>query len=298
MALVPIAVGGSPYFLRLGTLMLFYIVCAVAFNIIFSHTSQLFLCQGALAGFSAFFSVVITRELAIPWWVTMPLGVLFAGAIGASFSYISVRRGLGVIFVGVITLAFTLAFHNLILGLRQFTGGETGIVTRGLGPEIFQNLSTSYYIFLATLLLVLLLYHFLVSSQIGLAFKALSDDELSAELAGIDVTRYKVFGAFIGSALLGIIGSFHCYYNGFINPDVFSFINIDVVVMVMLFFGGRATLLGPLVGGVTFTVVNEVVRPLGMLSVFVYGALLIALFFVFRKGLVVVLREAVKFYLP
>jgi len=45
-------------------------------------------------------------------------------------------------------------------------------------------------------------------------------------------------------------------------------------------------------------VVNEVVRPLGMLSVFVYGALLIALFFVFRKGLVVVLREAVKLHLP
>jgi branched-chain amino acid transport system permease protein len=298
LVLLSVVIGHAPYLLRLGTLMLIYMTCAVAFNIIFGHTGQLFLCQGALAGSSAFFSVVLIRELAITWWVAISFGALLSAAIGASFSYVSVRRGLGVIFVGIITLAFTVVFHTLILGLRRFTGGELGIVIRELGPGVFQNLSASYYIFLAILLLALLFYHFLVSSRIGLAFRALSDDELSAELAGIDVTRYKVLAASIGSALLGIMGSLYGYYNAFINADVFSLANIDVVVMVMLFFGGRATLLGPVAGGIVFTVVEELVRPLGALSLLVYGVFLVGLFLTFREGLVMALRKTFKLHIP
>lgn len=298
LALVPVAVWGSAYYLRLATIMLTYMSYVMAFNIIFGHTGQLFLCTGALAASSAYLSVVMTRELGVPPWVTIPLGVLCAGAIGALFSYVSVRRGLGVIFVGMVTLVFTFVFYNLILGLRGLTHGEDGLVTRGLGLGIFENPWSSYYIFLAILLLSLLFYHFLMRSRIGFAFRALRDDELTAELAGIDVTRYKVLAAFIGSVLLGIVGSLYSYYNGFINPDVFSFVRVDVVVLVMLLFGGMATLLGPILGGAVFTAVHEVVRPLGALSLLVYGVLLVVLFLTFREGLVMALRKAVKLHIP
>lgn len=298
LSLMPLLVGHIPYLLRLGTLMLGYMTFAVAFNVIFGLTGQLFLCQGALAGSSAYFSALLIRELAVCPWLAISLGVLLSSALGASISYASVRRGLGVIFVGIITLAFTLMFQTLILGLGQFTGGERGILTRELGPRIFHNPLASYYLFWGVLLLALLCYHLLVNSRIGLAMRALNDDELSAELAGIDVTRCKVLAASIGSAFLGLGGALYGYYNGFINPDVFSLVNIDIVVMVMLFFGGRATLLGPVAGGIAFTAVEELVRPLGAMSMLVYGVLLIALFVLFREGLVVMLRRALKSLLP
>lgn len=294
LASIPIFIDQTPYLLRLGTLMLNYMTFAVAFNIIFGLTGQLFLCQGALAGSSAYISVLLTRELAIPWWLATFVGILASSVIGASISYVSVRRGLGVIFVGIITLAFTLMFQTLILGLGHFTGGERGILTRELGPAVFQDLSASYYVFLAMFLFSLLCYHFLVSSRTGLALRALNEDELSAELAGIDVTQYKVFAALLGSAFFGLGGSLYCYYNGFINPDVFSLINIDIVVMVMLFFGGKATLLGPVAGGIAFTAIEELVRPLGALSMLVYGTLLISLFLLCREGFVVMLKKTLK----
>jgi branched-chain amino acid transport system permease protein len=298
LALIPLATGGSPYYFRLATLMLVYMTYAIAFNIIFGHTKQLFLCMGALAGCSAYISVVLIGELGLPPGVTMPLGVLFAGLLGAFFSYASVRRGLGVIFVGVITIAFSLVFHNLILGLRVFTYGEDGIVTRGLGFGVLEHALASYYILLAILLLVLLLYHFLISSRIGLAFRALSDNEKVAELAGIDVTRYKVFAAFIGSALFGIAGAFYAQYNGFISPAVFSFPSVDVVVFVMVLLGGMGTLVGPIIGAGVFTVVNELMRPLGYLNLLVYGVSLVVLFLLFREGLVVTLRKVVRLRIP
>ena len=294
LAAIPLAIGGSGFYMRLATVMLAYTAYTVAFNVIFGHTRQLFLCLGALSGSAAYFSVILSRQLGLPFWGSIPLGILLAGAIGAALSYVSVRRGLGIIFLGIVTLAFSLVFHNLLLGLRDFTRGETGIVTRDLGFSLMANQLSGYYVFLAILLLSLLLYLFLVGSRAGLAFRALTDDELTAELAGIDVTRYKVLAAFAGSALLGTVGAFYAYYNGFIGPEMFSINSVDTVVLVMLLFGGMGTFLGPVLGGVVFTVVNEVVRPLGPLNLLVYGALLVVLFVLFREGLVVALQRALK----
>ncbi len=294
LALLPLVLGGSSFYMRLATIMLVYMTYTIAFNLIFGHTRQLFLCLGALAGSSAYFSVILTRQLGLPPLGSIPLGILFAGALGAALSYVSVRRGLGTIFLGIVTLAFSLVFHNLLLGLRDLTKGETGIVTRGLGLAVMEDRWSGYYVFLAILVLSLLLYYFLVRSRIGLAFRALSDDELSAELAGIDVTRYKVLAAFVGSALLGTVGAFYAFYNGFIGPEIFSINSVDTVVLVMLLFGGMGTLLGPVLGGAVFTVVNELVRPLGPLNLLVYGALLVVLFVLFRDGLVVFLLKLGK----
>jgi branched-chain amino acid transport system permease protein len=242
--------------------------------------------------------VVVNRELGFTVWATMPLGVLFASFLGALFSYVSVRRGLGIIFLGIVTLAFSLVFQNLLLGLREFTKGEDGIVTRGLGFGLLENEWSSYYVLLAVLLSSLLLYHFLMGSRVGLAFKALSDDELTAELAGIDVTRYKVLAALIGSALTGTVGVFFAYYNGFISPTMFSIVSVDIVVLVMLVFGGMATLLGPIFGGAVFTIVNELVRPFGQLNLLIYGALLVVIFLLFREGLVMALRRVARLRVP
>lgn len=292
LALLPIATGGSPYYLRIITLMLVYMAYAVAFNVIFGHTKQLFLCLGPLAGASAYLSVVVTRELGVAPWLTIPLGVLLAGALGALFSYVSVRRGLGAIFVGIVTLAFSLIFHNVILGLRKLTNGETGLVTKGLGAPLLEHPVSSYYVFLALLVGSLIGYSVLMSSRVGMAFRALSDDELTAELAGIDVARCKVVAAAVGSVLIGIVGGCYAYYSGFIGPAMFSLIGVDIAVLITLLLGGMGTRMGPVLGGAAFTVVEELVRPFGQLNVLVNGGLLVVLFVGFRRGLVPVFAKA------
>lgn len=298
LALLPLATGGSPYYLRIITLMLVHMAYAVGFNMIFGHTKQLFLCLGALAGSSAYLSVVLTRELGASPWVTIPLGILLAGSLGGLFSYVSVRRGLGVIFLGVVTLAFSLIFHNVILGLREYTNGETGIVTRGLGVGVLERSPSSYYMFLVVLMGSLVVYHLVMRSRVGVAFRALSDDAFTAELAGIDIVWYKVLAASIGSVLMGVVGSFFAYYNGLVSPSLYSLVTVDIVVLITLLLGGMGSLVGPVVGGAVFTVIDELVRPFGHLNVLVYGTLLIALFLSFREGLVAVLRRTAKLPIP
>jgi len=298
LALVPAFTGDSPYYLRIATLALIYMAWTVAFNLIFGHTKQLFLCLGALAGSAAYVSVVLAKELQLSPWMTIPIGAGVASALGALFSYVSVLRGLGVIYLGIITLAFSLIFHNLVLGLRQFTNGETGLVTRGLGLALLEQPLPSYYLFLALLALSLAAYCVLMSSRTGMAFRALSDDELTAELAGIDVTRYKVLAAAVGSGILGLVGAFYAFYNGIVSPSVFSFVGVDIPVLIALVLGGIRTRLGPVLGAVAFALIEELVRPFGQLNVLVYGVLLIVLFVAFREGLVAMLRKTLGLPIP
>lgn len=298
LALVPLALGGSAYYLRISTLMLIYMAYAIAFNIIFGHTRQLFLCVGALAGCSAYISVLLVIRMGFSPWATIPVGILCAAILGGVITYVSVRRELGIIFVGIVTLVFSMIFHNLMLGLREWTNGETGIVTKGLGPAVLAPGLGSYYAILGVLMAALVLYHLLMRSRAGTAFRAIADDEFAAELAGIDVTKYKVLAAVVGSALIGAVGAIYAFYGGFINPTVYGFATVDVVVLVTLLLGGMGTLLGPIIGGVLFSILDELVRPLGRLNVLVYGVLIIVLVITFRHGLVAALRRVTGLRIP
>lgn len=286
LALVPALTGGSPYYMRLATLALVTMSWTVAFNLLFGHTKQLFLCLGALAGSAAYVSVVLARQWQLAPWITVPIGVATAAAFGALFSYVSVLRGLGVIFIGIVTLAFSLIFHNLVLGLRDWTNGETGLVSRGLGFALLERPLAAYYVFFALLAAALAVYGVLMRSKSGMAFRALSDDELTASLSGIDVTRYKVLAAAVGSAILGAGGALYGFYNGIVSPSVFSFVGVDIPVLIALLLGGMRTRLGPVLGAAAFALIEELVRPFGQLNVLVYGVLLIVVFLAFREGMV------------
>jgi ABC-type branched-subunit amino acid transport system permease subunit len=298
LALVPAVASGSPYYLRLATLTLVYMAWTVAFNLIFGDTKQLFLCLNALAGAAGYVTVVLTKQFDLSPWLSVPIGVATAAGLGALFSYVAVLRGLGIIFVGIVTLAFSLIFHNLVLGLRQFTNGETGLVTRGLGFPLLEQPLPAYYLFLAVLLIALGVYYALMASRMGMAVRALSDDELTAELSGVDVTWYKVLAAAVGSAILGLVGSLYAFYNGIVSPSVFSFVSIDIPVLIALLLGGMRTRLGPIIGAAAFALIEELVRPFGQLNVLVYGILLIVLFVAFREGLVPMLRKTLGVSLP
>ena len=286
LALVPALAGESAYYMRIATLALVVMSWTIAFNLLFGHTKQLFLCLGALAGSAAYVSVVLTQQWQLSPWVTVPIGVATAAVLGALFSYVSVLRGLGVIFVGIVTLAFSLIFHNLVLGLRELTNGETGLVSRGLGFALLERPVAAYYVFFTLLAIALAIYCALMRSKSGMAFRALSDDELTASLSGIDVTRYKVLAAAVGSAILGAGGALYGFYNGIVSPSVFSFVGIDIPVLIALLLGGMRTRLGPVLGAAAFALIEELVRPFGQLNVLVYGVLLIVAFLAFREGMV------------
>jgi branched-chain amino acid transport system permease protein len=286
LALVPLWLGDSRLMMRLAVDALVFGAYAIAFNLIFGSTNQLFLCVGALAGVGGYASAILTDRAGLPIAVAMVAATALAAALGGLLSWVAVRRSLDVIFTGIVTLAFSLAFANLLLGQRELTGGETGLVVSAGNDTFLGDRVAAYYVFLGMLVAFLVVFRTLQRSHIGWAFRALRDHELAAELAGVDVARYRVYAGLIGSAMLGITGAVFAHSDGFISPSTFEFGHVDVRVLVMLAFGGLGTLLGPVVGTVVFAVLDEVLVDAGQFRTVLYGLLIIALFLGFKRGAV------------
>jgi len=286
LALVPLWLGDSRVLMGVAVLGLAFICYAIGFNVIFGSTGQLFLCVGALAGLGGFGGAILADNVGLPIVVSILLATLAATLTGGLLSYVAVRRSLGVIFTGIVTLIFSLSFDALVLGLSHLTGGDTGRSIKSGADTFLREQVPPYYLMLALVLLFLLVHGLLRRSHVGWAFRALRDDEVAAELAGVDVARYRVYGALIGAAMLGLAGSTYAFTEGRISPTTFGFGEVDVVVLVMLAFGGIGTLYGPIVGAVTFTFVDEVLIDFGQLRQVAYGILIIILFLWMPRGLI------------
>ncbi len=294
LALVPLWLGDSRVMMGIAVLGLAFAAYTIAFNLIFGSTGQLFLCVGALAGIGGYGGAILADIVGLPIVVSIVLSTSAAALAGGLLSWVAVRRSLGVIFTGIVTLIFALTFENLLLGLGELTGGESGFLMEAGKGTFLRSQIPPYYLMLGMVLLTLFVYGSLRRSRYGWAFRALRDDEVAAELAGIDVARYRIFAATIGAAILGLAGALLAFTEGRVSPTTFGFAEVDVVVLVMLAFGGIGSFLGPILGALTFTVIDELLVEVGQLRVFIYGALVIALFLWLPRGVVPALDDLLR----
>jgi len=285
LALVPIWFSDSRSMMLVVTTGLLFAAYTIAFNLIFGSTGQLFLCVGALAGIGGFGSAILSDRYGIPFVLTMILAAMMAGVFGGLLSWVAVSRSLDTIFTGIVTLAFSLAFENFVLGSREYTGGENGLPISAGGDSIIGGQVAPYYVFLALVSAYLILYRLIQRSHMGLAFKALRDDEVAAELSGVNVARYRIIAGLVGSIMLGLAGACFAHYRGFIGDTTYSFGSVDVRVLVMLAFGGIGSLVGPIIGATVFTILDELLVDYAQLREVLYGVVTVVLFLSFRQGL-------------
>lgn len=283
---------------RLVSLVLVFALFTMGLNLVFGHTNQLFLFVGALAGVGAYTMSILAMEYAISPWMTLPLGALLAGGIGFLVSYVAAKRRFTVIVLAILTLALQLAFIELFIGAREITRGTTGYPFAGLEIEFladafgWDRFIAVYHLLAVSLVLALLLYGRLRRSKFGLAMATIRDDEIASETIGINVVRYKSLVGFTGAALIGYTGAFYIQLEGWVLPDMFTFVRVDILVLIMLVLGGMRTMWGPVVGAAVVIGLEEIVVELGQWRLSVLGLLLVILFLYFRRGIVPYVAEA------
>ncbi len=276
----------SPYTTGLVVEALLFASYGVGFNLIFGSTNQLFLCVGALASVGGYAAAILADRASLPIMAGVAAGTAIAAVVGGVLSWVAVRRSLGVIFTGIVTLVFSLAFGNLLLGKRDLTQGDTGLLVPGAAIRFADDQVAGYYLFAGVLVAFLIVFRLLQRSHVGWAFRALRDDETAAALAGVAVARYRIFAAVVGSAMIGLAGALHAYSEGFISPATYAFDQVDIRVLVLVAFGGLGTLLGPLLGAALFGYVDHALVGSGQLRDAFYGAIIVAIFLGFRRGFV------------
>lgn len=292
LALVPLVffAGGRSYLSRLFTLMLLFTILAIALNIAYGHGDVLFLCLGALSGLGAYTTLLTAEALGLSVWLTILPSALAVGLFAAVISYAASRRRFTLGISAIVTLAVQLSVIQILIGLDDLTGGSTGKPFSGLTVPAVEGLlpqpTALYYFLLVVLLVVLGVYSWLMSSRYGLAFEMLRQDKTSSETSGINVVKHQTLAGFVLGTIVGFVGPFFGQLNGIILPGMYTFLAIDVTVLIILILGGLRTMLGPVVSAGFIIFIEDFLSSFGTWRAVVFGAMLIVLFLYFRRGIV------------
>ena len=210
--------------------------------------------------------------------LVFPIALVLGGVAAAIFSLLvavpSFRtRG---DYLAVITLAVNFIFKGVVENLEAI-GGPRGFM--GMG-SVLGSMSAALdapwlmiWTFVAAVLTLLAIHNF-VGSTLGKGVIAIRDDEIAAEVMTVDTRRLKVAVFMLACGMAGIAGGIHGHLLGFINPSSY-FLLQSTILLVMVYLGGMGSLSGSVVSAIGFTLLLELMRPLGVLRWVVVPLLLI-----------------------
>jgi branched-chain amino acid transport system permease protein len=279
------------YVLQLMLVTFMWIAMASSWNIIGGYAGYISLGHGvffAIGGYVA--GLLLVRYGLSPLWTAL-LGGVLAVLVGLVLGLITLRTRGPAFIISTIAL---LLMVRLWFDNWEFIGGSSG-VSLPLPPFPTPWLKAPfYYAMLAAAVGAVLLSHRIKHSKFGLGLRAISQDEIKAEVAGIDTRLYKIL-AFASSAFfVAVVGGIWGYSLSYLRPTVFLALLVAAEMVLMPFIGGRGTVAGPVVGAVLLISVNEFsVARFGSseLNIVVTGGLLLAALLFFPAGIVGTLRN-------
>ena len=157
---------------------------------------------------------------------------------------------------------------------------------RGIRLIFEQDISNFQYLLIiyGLLAVVLALLVVMERTRLGRIFRMLGEDELLAEVQGIDRTRYKILAVVLAAAIAGIGGTLYAHMNTYVEPKIFN-VMLGVHSLAYGLIGGLGTVFGPLIGVALDIGVLESIRVFSGYRMIVFGGL-VALLLIWRpRGL-------------
>lgn len=282
------------YLLRVSTLAIITAILAVSVNLLVGFTGQISLGHSGFYGIGAYSFALLTTQLNWSIWLSLLAAFILSGFVGLIIGLPTTK--LKGHFLGIATLGFGIIVNVLLNNWISLTGGPVGIRNIpvfslfGISFE-YQNYFLSFTI--ACLLLIILFNYFLINSAIGRAWKCIKRDEISAEVSGINVYRYKLLAFALSGGIAGIAGSLYASFMNFVSPEAFD-TNQSITIITTVILGGAGTLAGPLLGTGILTVLNESLRDFQELRLIIYGLLLVVFIVFMPQGIYLFFKERVK----
>ncbi len=256
--LVPLTVG--EYHISIINLILIAVVGALGLNILVGYTGQISIGHGAFMSVGAYTAANLITRLDAPFWLALPAGGAMAALIGAVVGIPSLRiKGL---YLAIATLAAQLIIEWTINHVPWISGGiQASIeVPRPTFFGIQLRTQAQLYLFLMTFVVIAIVATMnLMRSRIGRAFIAIRDQDIAAEIIGIDIFRFKLWAFAISSFYAGVTGVLYTYYLGIANYEQFQ-IGVSIDYLAMIIIGGLGSVLGSIFGAIFVTLLPIATR--------------------------------------
>lgn len=247
------------YLLYVANMIGFAIIAAVGLNLLTGFTGQISLGHAAFVGVGAYTSAILVTRLGFSFWLSIPFAGLVAAIAGMIIGIPSLRvKGL---YLCIATLAAQFIFEFVFIHWESMTNGITGlnIPCPSIGGFEFVTEKEFYWITLLFVVLGVGYARNLVRSRMGRAFVAIRDRDLSAEIIGINLFRYKLSAFAISSFYAGVAGALWVTFLKVVTPDHFPFI-LSIHYLAMIIVGGLGSILGSIFGAIFMTLIPELLN--------------------------------------
>lgn len=245
------------YWLGVANLIGITLIAATGLNILIGYCGQLSIGHAGFIAVGAYTSAILTNRLELPFLVGLICAGFTAGLIGLIFGIPSVRvKGF---YLAITTIAAQFIIIWVINHWSSVTGGFVGIKVpyASIGGFVFRSEASQFYLIISIAVLAIFFAKNLARTRIGRAFIAIRDNDLAAEVMGINLFYYKLLAFFIGCFLAGIAGSLLAHWIGFMNAEQFS-LTESILYIGMIIIGGLGTTLGPIFGVVFIRLLQQI----------------------------------------
>ena len=297
-----LAVLSVPFFLQ-GNYLLNVLVfvgintmLAVGLNLLLGYAGQISLGHAAFFGMGAYISGIVTSRYPVEPFLIIFLAAVCVGLVAfvIGFPILKLKGH----YLAMATLGFGIIMYIIFNETVDWTGGPSGlsgIPSLKIGPVVFDNDQSNYYLVWVFTLVVMMLSINLSNSRIGRALRAIHDSEVAARVMGVNARFLKVQIFTVSAVISAVAGSLYAHVMTFIAPASFGF-NFSVELLTMIVIGGLGSVYGSFLGAVILTMLPEFLRVFQDLDIVIYGLMLILMTMYMPGGLISGIEMAAEFF--
>ena len=281
------------YFAHIIIIAGIYTILSLSLNLIVGYTGLAALGHIAFAAVGAYASSLLALNLGISPWIGLLIGAIFAAILGAIVAYPALR--LKGDYLALATLGLGIIVYSVAKNWISLTRGPMGLP--GIPSfYLFGIEFNNVWIYLVLVLVFVGITYFAIRnitiSPFGRVLSGIREDVIATEAMGKNIVKHKLIVFMVGAFFAGIAGSLYAHYITFIDPSSFTAME-SISVLLMVVFGGMASLTGSIVGAAVLVIFPELLRFLGMPSSvaapmrqMIYGLLLVILMILRPQGLI------------
>ncbi len=223
------------------TQMFMLITLASNWNLTGGFTGYIDFGHAVFFGIGAYGTGILMNKLDWSFWPALFVGGVMAAIFAVGIGSATLR--LKGPYFSISMLGTFVAMREIVRVARPLTGGGSGLT---LPPYL--NRPLFYYVTLILAIIVVTLIWWIRRSEFGATLIAIREDEVGAEMRGINTTLHKITAFWIAAFLTGLVGGLWAYQNTFIDPDIVFFESRTIELVMMTMLGGLGTVAGPVIG--------------------------------------------------
>ena len=252
------------------------VIAALGVSILTGYTGLFTIGHAGFMALGGYLSAILIKEYNVHFVLALLIGGIFAGIASLIIGYPSFRSRLRGDYFAIATLGFSEAIRLLLNNVKQIGSINVG---GAFGYSIPAGIATVPVVLVA-LFLAMFFAHMFVTSQYGKNCIAISQDEVAAEMMGVNLLRTKLIALFISAFYAGVAGGFMGLFFAYQSPSFYS-ITQSSNLLAAVVFGGIQSLIGPFITAFVLVSAPQLLLVLEEWRLIAYGFLFV-LVMVFR----------------